>query len=85
MKKLFLIAGCISLLAVGIVTTSCKKEKEHEWKGCFCKGFDDEGDPYQERLTATEIKEETGGLITSCSALERLMNMAGGDVRCTDL
>jgi len=68
MKKTFLLLGCLTLLTVGIITISCKKDKKDSasGKGCTCKGYDDDGDHYVDTWTAEDLKEEG---LSSCGEI----------------
>ena len=92
MKKVFLLAGCLSLLAVGIIGVSCKKdeakeepkeEAKKEWKGCICT-LEYDGERETHTFTAAELKEEG---LNSCAETQReLREWADADrVTCTDL
>lgn len=68
MKKIILLVGCLSLLAVGMLSVACSKEKD---KGCRCiakvlgQVVDDED------FSAEDLKEMN---VSNCSQLEDLMN-----------
>jgi len=37
MKKTILLVGCLTVLTIGIISISCKKDKDkNEAKGCIC-------------------------------------------------
>ena len=66
MKKVVLLAGCLSLLAVGFFSASCKKD-EPEWKGCTCSVWYTDGRRGSETVTAAELKLEG---ISSCAEMQ---------------
>ena len=83
MKKVFLLAGCLSLLAIGIFTVSCKKD-EKEWKGCTCTAV--EG-TYRYTFTVTAAEAREFGA-ENCGTVRAYTLLADPDldsVTCTDL
>ena len=79
MKKVFLLAGCLSLLAVGIIGVSCSKDEE--WKGCRCT-FEFDGEKETETITAAEAKEEGWN---SCAEAQKAFREALDSATCSDL
>ena len=73
MKKVILLAGCLSLLVVGAISVSCKKDND-KWEGCKCNITIEivwlsvsatESDSWTN--TAAELKERG---INRCAALQ---------------
>ena len=63
MKKTFLLIGCLLVLALGITTISCKKDKKEDSKGCTCTA------KYDGTLLGTEKIPESELEGMSCSEL----------------
>ena len=86
MKKVVLLAGCLSLLAVGIIGVSCSKDKK-EWKGCACRIVEDDGNEILDQLSASEVRTEWA--VDNCDRLATMIRREWGSdaksVNCTDL
>ena len=68
MKKVVLLAGCLSLLVAGIVSVSCsKKEEAKPFNGCTCTISATGG--YSETMTVTAEEAKAEGY-NSCSGVE---------------
>jgi len=63
MKKIVLLAGCLSILIVGFINVSCAK-----WNGCQCTYTYQDGSVDSEKISAEEVKDQYG--VKNCSALE---------------
>ncbi|MDR1552885.1 MAG: hypothetical protein LBS69_05425 [Prevotellaceae bacterium] len=89
MKKIILLIGCLSLLAVGIISVSCSKDDE--WNGCKCT-YKYEGETETETITLADLKEyELDSYIKSCSQMEDFFDEYDeyfgeiDNVKCVDL
>ena len=79
MKKVILLVGCFSLLALGAISVSCKKDKD--WKGCSCTFL---FLPLGE-FPAEDLKAEG---INNCSELQASLtdeNEGATGITCKDL
>jgi len=68
MKKTFLLIGCLLLLAIGVISVSCKKEEKS--KGCTCT-FKYQGEPIPEATIKLTEKETEGN---SCAKITKDAN-----------
>ena len=88
MKKVFLLAGCLSLLIVGIVNVSCSKE---EWKGCTCTVTNAGNQNGTKSFSASQIRDVDPN-VNTCNELQiglrsslRDSGYSSANVSCKDL
>ena len=88
MKKTFLLIGCLLVLALGITTISCKKDKKEDSEGCTCTmkydGKNFEGGTFKvpaEELEGMSCSELTDAIWSELEdmTLEELANELGVD------
>jgi hypothetical protein len=87
MKRHILLAGCLSLLVIGIISVSCSKDDDKkEWKGCSCRVIWDDGDEERESLSPSEVKEQGAD---SCDRLVTILKRDAdphvSNIYCVDL
>jgi len=84
MKKVMLLTGCLSLMAVGVISVSCNKDEKKEWKGCTCTLMEDS---YRDTIIVTAAEARTYGA-ENCGTVRAYLLLGNPDLdsaTCTDL